>query len=136
MKEQDLPREMLYIADELFFTGTAAEITPIRSVDRDPDRTGPPRSGHDRLAEGVLRLRQRRRAGPSQLADAGRDSGAPGRGDSRWSEVVEPSPSGTPYSAGLAMLSRRELSRAELTAKLIDRGFTREDGRRRGRTPR
>jgi branched-chain amino acid aminotransferase len=34
VKEQDLPREMLYIADELFFTGTAAEITPIRSVDR------------------------------------------------------------------------------------------------------
>lgn len=29
-----IPREMLYIADELFFTGTAAEITPIRSVDR------------------------------------------------------------------------------------------------------
>ena len=34
VKEQVLPREMLYIADELFFTGTAAEITPIRSVDR------------------------------------------------------------------------------------------------------
>ncbi len=32
--EQDIPREMLYAADELFFTGTAAEITPIRSVDR------------------------------------------------------------------------------------------------------
>ena len=32
--EQIMPREMLYIADELFFTGTAAEITPIRSVDR------------------------------------------------------------------------------------------------------
>lgn len=32
--EQPIPREMLYIADELFFTGTAAEITPIRSVDR------------------------------------------------------------------------------------------------------
>ena len=32
--EQDLPREMLYVADELFFTGTASEITPIRSVDR------------------------------------------------------------------------------------------------------
>ncbi len=31
--EQIIPREMLYIADELFFTGTAAEITPIRSVD-------------------------------------------------------------------------------------------------------
>lgn len=32
--EQALPREMLYIADEVFFTGTAAEVTPIRSVDR------------------------------------------------------------------------------------------------------
>jgi len=31
-----VPREMLYTADELFFTGTAAEITPIRSVDRRP----------------------------------------------------------------------------------------------------
>jgi branched-chain amino acid aminotransferase len=33
VREQPLPREMLYIADELFFTGTAAELTPIRSVD-------------------------------------------------------------------------------------------------------
>jgi branched-chain amino acid aminotransferase len=32
--EQPLPRELLYIADEVFFTGTAAEVTPIRSVDR------------------------------------------------------------------------------------------------------
>lgn len=32
--EQVMPRELLYIADEIFFTGTAAEITPIRSVDR------------------------------------------------------------------------------------------------------
>lgn len=32
--EQELPREMLYLADEVFFTGTAAEITPVRSVDR------------------------------------------------------------------------------------------------------
>jgi branched-chain amino acid aminotransferase len=32
--EEMLPREMLYIADELFFAGTAVEITPIRSVDR------------------------------------------------------------------------------------------------------
>ncbi|MDZ7643679.1 MAG: branched-chain amino acid transaminase [Woeseiaceae bacterium] len=31
--EQSIPRESLYLADELFFTGTAAEITPIRSVD-------------------------------------------------------------------------------------------------------
>jgi branched-chain amino acid aminotransferase len=32
--EQQIPRELLYIADEVFFCGTAAEITPIRSVDR------------------------------------------------------------------------------------------------------
>ncbi len=32
--EQQIPRESLYIADEVFFSGTAAEITPIRSVDR------------------------------------------------------------------------------------------------------
>ncbi len=34
VRESSIPRELLYIADELFFTGTAAEITPIRSVDR------------------------------------------------------------------------------------------------------
>ncbi|MCX6637733.1 MAG: branched-chain amino acid transaminase, partial [Acidobacteria bacterium] len=32
--ETIVPREMLYIADEVFFTGTAAEVTPVRSVDR------------------------------------------------------------------------------------------------------
>lgn len=32
--ETIIPRELLYIADEVFFTGTAAEVTPIRSVDR------------------------------------------------------------------------------------------------------
>lgn len=33
LHKQALPREFLYIADEIFFTGTAAEVTPIRSVD-------------------------------------------------------------------------------------------------------
>lgn len=33
VEEKTIPREALYVADELFFTGTAAEITPIRSVD-------------------------------------------------------------------------------------------------------
>jgi branched-chain amino acid aminotransferase len=32
--EQPIPREMLYIADEVFFTGTAAEVQPIRSIDK------------------------------------------------------------------------------------------------------
>lgn len=42
--EMNIPREMLYIADEIFFTGTAAEVTPVRSVDRIPvgeGRRGP-----------------------------------------------------------------------------------------------
>src|SRR5215213_3500192 len=34
VQEEMLPRELLYIADEAFFVGTAAEITPIRSVDK------------------------------------------------------------------------------------------------------
>lgn len=34
VKEEAIPREMLYLADEIFMTGTAAEITPVRSVDK------------------------------------------------------------------------------------------------------
>jgi branched-chain amino acid aminotransferase len=40
LKEQTVPREMLYIADEVFLTGTAAEITPVKSVDRLPVGSG------------------------------------------------------------------------------------------------
>lgn len=38
--EETVPREMLYIADEVFFTGSAAEITPIRSIDKIPVGSG------------------------------------------------------------------------------------------------
>ena len=34
VKEANIPREMLYLADEVFFAGTAAEVTPVRSIDR------------------------------------------------------------------------------------------------------
>jgi branched-chain amino acid aminotransferase len=40
VKEMEIPREMLYIADELFLTGTAAEVTPIRTVDKIPIGNG------------------------------------------------------------------------------------------------
>ncbi|HVT57642.1 MAG TPA: branched-chain amino acid transaminase [Thermoanaerobaculia bacterium] len=40
--EQVVPRGLLYTCDELFFTGTAAEITPVRSVDRQPVGAGVP----------------------------------------------------------------------------------------------
>jgi branched-chain amino acid aminotransferase len=40
--ETNIPREKLYVADEMFFTGTAAEITPIRSVDKNNVGNGLP----------------------------------------------------------------------------------------------
>jgi branched-chain amino acid aminotransferase len=40
--ERDIPREYLYLCDELFMCGTAAEITPIRSVDGKPVGIGKP----------------------------------------------------------------------------------------------
>jgi branched-chain amino acid aminotransferase len=42
VREQLMPREFLYVVDELFFCGTAAEITPIKSVDRIPVGNGRP----------------------------------------------------------------------------------------------
>jgi branched-chain amino acid aminotransferase len=38
--ETEIPRELLYIGDEVFMTGTAAEVTPVRSVDRIPIGNG------------------------------------------------------------------------------------------------
>jgi branched-chain amino acid aminotransferase len=42
VSERDIPREYLYLCDELFMCGTAAEITPIRSVDGKPVGSGKP----------------------------------------------------------------------------------------------
>jgi branched-chain amino acid aminotransferase len=42
VEERDLPREALYTADEVFMTGTAVEITPVRSVDRKNVGNGEP----------------------------------------------------------------------------------------------
>ena len=40
IRETSIPREFLYLADEMFMTGTAAKVTPIRSVDRIPVGAG------------------------------------------------------------------------------------------------
>ena len=40
VREQEMPREMLYVADEIFLSGTATEVAPIRSVDRIDIGTG------------------------------------------------------------------------------------------------
>lgn len=50
--ERPIPREMLYTADELFFVGTAAEVAPIRSVDRIPIGAG-------RAGDLTLRIQRR-----------------------------------------------------------------------------
>ncbi len=56
--EQTLAREMLYVADEIFFTGTAAEITPIRSVDRIQIGNGQPGPITKKLQERFLAIVQ------------------------------------------------------------------------------
>ena len=59
VREQAIPRELLYLADEIFLTGTAAEITPVRSVDHITDRRRQARPDHRSAAGGVLRPVQR-----------------------------------------------------------------------------
>jgi branched-chain amino acid aminotransferase len=54
VEEGIVPRETLYTADELFFTGTASELTPIRSVDRIPVGSGRPGPVTRRLQEEYL----------------------------------------------------------------------------------
>ena len=49
--ERDIPREYLYLCDELFMCGTAAEITPIRSVDGKPVGAGKPGALTHRIQE-------------------------------------------------------------------------------------
>ena len=58
--EQSLPREILYIADELFFCGTAAEVTPISTVDRIAIGNGKPGPVTRRLQERYLSIAEGR----------------------------------------------------------------------------
>ncbi|HEV2425565.1 MAG TPA: branched-chain amino acid transaminase [Terriglobia bacterium] len=51
VREQMIAREALYMAEEVFFTGTAAELTPIRSIDRIPVGSGKPGPVARRLQE-------------------------------------------------------------------------------------
>lgn len=53
-RQENVPRECLYTADELFFTGTAAEITPVCSVDRIPIGDGRPGPITKRLQRALL----------------------------------------------------------------------------------
>ncbi len=71
VREQMIPREMLYIADEVFFTGTAAEISPLRSIDRIKVGKGSRGPITKTLQEEFFSILGGREARPAQLADAG-----------------------------------------------------------------
>jgi branched-chain amino acid aminotransferase len=64
MRINNIPREALYIADELFFTGTAAEVSPIRSVDRIAVGTGKPGPITRRLQKELMDLAKGLRPDP------------------------------------------------------------------------
>lgn len=64
VSEEEIPREALYIADEAFFTGTAAEVSPIRSVDRIPVGRGEPGPIARRLQKELLDLAKGARPDP------------------------------------------------------------------------
>lgn len=59
--EESVPREGLYSADEVFFTGTAAEVTPVRSVDRIPIGDGRPGPITRKLQQAILDVARHRR---------------------------------------------------------------------------
>ncbi len=75
--EQQIAREMLYIADEVFFSGTAAEITPIRSVDRIVVGAGRRGPVTERIQKDFFALIAGRGTGSLRVADApaGRSGG-------------------------------------------------------------
>ena len=68
VREQSIPREWLYIADEIFFTGTAVEITPVRSVDRISSRQWKTRPRYPTNPGPIFRHRQRENRNVRRLA--------------------------------------------------------------------
>ena len=68
--EKRITRDEVYIADEAFFTGTAAEVTPIRELDRIEIGCGA-RADHREDPERVLRHRQRTQPEVRRVADQG-----------------------------------------------------------------
>jgi len=83
VREEPLLREFLHVADEVFFTGTAAEVTPVRSVDRIPvgaGRRGPITANIQEQFFGITEGRLPDRHGWLTSAGAGAEAAAPVRG--------------------------------------------------------
>jgi branched-chain amino acid aminotransferase len=96
VEERDLPREALYSADEVFMTGTAAEITPVRSVDRKAIGKGMPGPITQQLRQAFFGLfdgRTEDRYGWLSLVDAAPSDSEPGsvgdRAQGRAHEMAE-----------------------------------------------
>ncbi len=70
--ERRITRDEVYIADEAFFTGTAAEVTPIRELDNRPIGDGVRGPITDTAAGAVLRHRQRPQSREKGVAHEGR----------------------------------------------------------------
>ena len=79
VREIAIPREMLYLADELFFTGTATEVAPIRSVDAIQIGNGKRGPDHREAAGRLFRPRAGQDAGQVRLARLRRHVGSRGR---------------------------------------------------------
>ncbi|MCR4403152.1 MAG: branched-chain amino acid transaminase [Firmicutes bacterium] len=77
--EQPLPREILYVADEVFLTGTAAEITPVRSVDRIPVGNGEMGPITRRLKDAFFAIIGGKAPDSHSWLTPVRDAGGPGR---------------------------------------------------------
>jgi branched-chain amino acid aminotransferase len=80
--ERRITRDEVYIADEAFFTGTAAEVTPIREVDG-RDRQRQSRAHHRAAAEQVLRRRARAQRRAHRLVEPGLNGAGGEKGRTR-----------------------------------------------------
>ena len=74
VKESEIQRAALYVADELFFTGTAAEVTPIRSVDRITVGSGKCGDLTKRIQKVFFEITSGEREGPGDWLTFVRDS--------------------------------------------------------------
>ena len=90
--ETDLPREMLYTADEIFLTGTAAEVTPVRSVDRAPVGAGGPGPVTRAVQEDYLAIVGGAAPDPNGWLHHVGPEATPARGRARSGRAISPRP--------------------------------------------
>ena len=122
-----IPREMLYIADEVFFSGTAAEITPIRSVDRITIGKGTRGPITEKLQREFFGIVEGRAPGSLRLADTGGAAGwGPLRSDCIASKVPrEPDSTATSPETDTRPVPRRNLIQLYQDARLPSRTSSR-----------